>query len=442
MVLISGVDKNSLAQEKGIEKGDKLLEIDGKKPRDYIDYMLGISSPYFELLIEKQAGGQKHRLNFNRSYGDQVGLEFEELIFDELKTCQNDCFFCFVDQQPPDVRDTLSCKDDDYRFSFLKGSFITLTNLSDIDYQRIVDNSLSPLYISVHTTNPDLRERMMSNKKAGRIKSQLEYLEDKGIKFHVQLVICPGWNDGEELDRTLDDLLNYSNSLLSAGIVPVGLTAWREKDDIKGFNAERARKTTARVKKWQKKCRELYGENIIFLADEFYLLADESIPEDDHYRNYPQLSNGIGLTRLSRIKFREKQKKLSLSNVENSEVNIITGELGRQALEPVFAELDSFEGLNLKVIEIENCYLGGEVTVTGLLSGKDIIDEIESRDLKGYTFIPEVIFNDSGLTLDDLTLSDISEHCGDSEVFSCSGIEEVLEVLYDGEPDGSYCRKA
>ncbi len=438
MVEIAEVKNNSLAAQKGIEAGDSLIAINGSRPGDYIDYMSAISAGRFSLTVAKQGDEDRSEKHFfNMTYGDRVGIEFDSIIFDDLKKCNNSCCFCFVDQQPPDVRDSLNLKDDDYRFSFLQGSFITLTNLSEEEWSRIIKHHLSPLYISVHTTNPELRKSMMKNPEASRINEQLDFLAENGISFHLQLVICPGCNDGKELDRTLNDLLSYTpETLLSVGIVPVGLTSWRpQDDDLVNFEADSAENLLRQVESWQNSCREKHGKNNIYMADEFYLLAGEAIPEDDHYGDYPQLENGIGLSRLSRDAYFKRREDFPDSLSEPGVLNIVTARLGGRALKPVWQDLRDIENLNMKLIEVDNSYLGEDVTVTGLLSGEDILDEVLYRKPTGKIILPSVIFNDDGLTLDGYDMNDFKASPVDGEFVRCAGVEEVLEVIFDEQAD-------
>lgn len=437
MIEIKNVKRNSLAQAKGIEAGDKLLKINGFEPRDYIDYMNCISSGRFELEIAKNGEDISENYKFNRSYGDKIGLEFDSIIFDDLMTCDNNCQFCFIDQQPPGVRDSLSRKDDDYRFSFLQGSFITLTNIDQKEMDRIISNNLSPLYISVHTTNPDLRRKMMNNPRAAKINDQLKYLAQNNIKYHLQLVICPGINDGEELERTLADLQEYTDSLLSVGIVPVGLTAWRNNEsDLSSFDRKSAQRILAIIDKWQEKYARNLSENRIYAADEFYILADIKLPEKSKYGNFPQLENGIGLARLSRYRYRKKRKSYPDKIPTQKHINIFTAELGKKALKPVWKDLRNIENLCLSVHTIENNYLGKEVTVTGLLSGQDILAEINSKNLDGKLIIPDIIFNDEGLTLDDFSLLDFQTAANSGEIITCGSMVEVLEVIFNDDQTG------
>ena len=432
MIEITNVKEDSLARTKGIKTGDKLLSINGQKPRDYIDYMNCVSQNSFELEIEKKKGETRKKYKFNRSYGDEVGLEFDSIIFDDLMTCDNNCEFCFIDQQPPKVRSSLNLKDDEYRFSFLQGSFITLTNLDNKDFKRIIDNHLSPLYISVHTTNPELRRKMMNNHRAAKINKQLKYLAQNNIKFHLQLVICPGLNDGKELERSLSDLQEFNDSLLSIGIVPVGLTSWSDKENnLSSFNKKNAQVILEKIEKWQKKYKKSLGENFIYAADEFYLLADKKIPKMSSYGDFPQLENGIGLTRLSREKYWQKRKKFLDKIFAKKHLNIFTASLGKKALKPVWDDLQKIENLTISLYEIENNYLGNEVTVTGLLSGQDILQQINSQEYKGLIVIPDVIFNDEGLTLDDFSLQDFKTASDKAEVISCINMEELLEVIFN-----------
>ncbi|HHU93020.1 MAG TPA: DUF512 domain-containing protein [Halanaerobiaceae bacterium] len=430
MIRIRAVEPGSIAEELEIFPGDYLLKIDGKEIRDYIDYQYGIAADFFVLTVEK-ADGEIWEIEIEKDADESIGLVFDDIIFDQLKLCKNNCLFCFVRQQPGGLRKSLLLKDDDYRFSFLQGSFITLTNLKEEDFKRIVDYNLSPLYISVHTTNPALRVEMMKNPQAGRIMEQLKYLAERGISYHTQLVLCPGYNDGTELDRSIKDLISLYPNVLSIGVVPVGLTEHRfNLPFLEKYTNSRAKESLAQVKEWQKKIKDLYGKNILYAADEFYFLANDSIPPVEEYHDFCQLENGIGLTRL----LWEEFASLSLpESIPVKTVGLITGILGNKALAPIVNRLQEIPGLDIYTIPVENEFFGSSVTVTGLLTGQDIINKIKQLSNKPeYIIIPDIVLNPVGLFLDNLTVSDLIKEFPELKIYFVANLEEMLEVLLNG----------
>lgn len=439
MVEILDVEPGSIAAELGLAKGDKIISINGQPLRDYIDYQYETAENYFTLEVKK-VNGEYWQLEVEREPGEELGIIFDGIIFDRLKLCRNNCLFCFVKQQPSGMRDSLLLKDDDYRFSFLQGSFITLTNLSEEEFARIIALKLSPLNISVHTTDLDLRVRMMKNPEAGRIMEQLRRLAGAGIRFNTQVVLCPGFNDQDKLDRTIEDLISFYPSIISLGIVPVGLTKYRDGlDKLRGYDREGAREVLKQIKSWQEKVRGLYGENFIYCSDEFYLLAGEELPLYEEYNGFPQIENGIGLTRLLWYEF-EKLKPSLPPRVGEKSIAIVTGVLGAEVFKPIKKRLDLIEGLNLEIIPVENSFFGESVTVTGLLTGSDIIKGLaEKEELPDQIIIPGITLNEEGKFLDDLTLRDLEERFPEKEFFLCCDIGDVLEVIVNGKTGCGNC---
>ncbi|MFN2363919.1 MAG: DUF512 domain-containing protein, partial [Halarsenatibacteraceae bacterium] len=374
---------------------------------------------------------------------EDPGVGFSDIVFDGLKNCKNKCIFCFVDQQPSGSRETLVKKDDDYRFSFLHGSFITLTNLSDLEFERIKQEKLSPLYISVHATEPELREKLMCNPRAGKVIDDLKELSKAGIHFHLQLVLIPGINDGSHLDKSLEDLTELGEAVESIGIVPVGLTGHRENlPDLKSYDKESALEVIEIVNRWQKKLLAKKDYNYIYLSDEFYLIADKKIPEREYYNEFPQLENGIGMTRLkldrySEIKDDYRNKELSI----NKNLTIVTSELGWLALENFWEDINNLsEKINIKVIKSK--YFGGGVTVTGLLAAEDIINDLSDKNNAGVLILPDIIFNDDGLTLDDYHINDLKKSLNYDKICKAEDLKDILEVIYNGTSDCCDSRKS
>ncbi len=445
MVEIKRVIPGSPAEKAGLEAGLTIKSINGRKIRDYIDYLSEVStSPRLELKVCHQDSENCRQIFIRREAGSPLGIEPEGIVYDGLKRCCNNCIFCFVDQQPEKVRKSLTIKDDDYRFSFLQGSFITLTNLTSKDRQRIVRERLSPLYISVHTTNPDLRAEIMRSPEAAGIMEDLKFLAGSGISFHLQLVLIPGYNEKEELERTLNDLAGLEEAVLSLGIVPVGLTSHREGlPELESFTSRQAGQILDRIENWQKKNQDSWLASSIYPADEFFLITGSKIPDEEYYDDYPQLENGIGLTRLLRNNYWRAREKYPESLSANKSLALVTGKLGSQALKPLTADLNEIPGLKLQVIPVENRFLGEQVTVTGLLAGEDIIKTLQQKEISAdLVILPEVIFNDEGLTLDGYDRAEIIEALPGKEIKFCEDPGELLEVVFDEKAGGGNSRQA
>ncbi|WP_408955935.1 DUF512 domain-containing protein [Natroniella sp. ANB-PHB2] len=400
---IEGVKEDSIAQELGLEVGDQIFRINGREIKDFIDYKFLITDTYLEVEVIKQ-NREYWVLEIEKDYDEMLGVEFSEIIFDGLKKCHNNCIFCFVNQAPLESRTTLNLKDDDYRFSFLEGSYITLTNLSKTELERIKRMQLSPLNLSVHSTEPKLREEMLNNKKAGMILEQIEELTAAKIELNTQVVLCPGVNDGVHLERTIEDLARFLPQVRSLAIVPVGLTRFREGlFDLRSFTKQEASQLINLVKEWQTRFRANYGTNFVYLADEFYFLANQEIPVAEEYDDFVQLENGVGMVRLFWDRFSKIEGELPDKISERREVSIVSGVLGAKALEPIITRLNQIQNLTVKLITVENNYFGSEVTVTGLLTGKDILQKLkEVKKLSELIIIPKVVLNEEGLFLDDL----------------------------------------
>lgn len=430
MVDINEVEPDSIAEEMGILPGDKLLKVNNKSIRDYIDFQYEIADDKFSLVIEKK-DGDLVQLVIEKNPDEKLGIILNGIIYDELKKCQNNCIFCFIKQQPEGLRNSLLLKDDDYRFSFLQGIYITLTNLTENDYKRIFNLNLSPLNISVHTTNSSLRIDMMKNPEAGNILKHLYKLKNNNISFNTQVVLCPGYNDGKELDKTITDLLKFSPELISIGVVPVGLTKYRTGlKKLKKYDSKEATTVLNQIKKWQQKISSKLGRNILYAADELYLLSGESIPGYNHYNGFPQLENGIGLTCVLYNNFNQIKDQLVNNKVNNKSIGLITSVLGERALSPIVEKLNTISGLKVNVIVIHNNFFGELVTVTGLLTGQDIINKLKKmNNLPEQIILPGVLFNDRGLFLDDFSLKDIKIIFPDIRFSVINNINEILEVI-------------
>ncbi|MBO8126687.1 MAG: DUF512 domain-containing protein [Firmicutes bacterium] len=410
---IHDIEPGSIAAGVGLKPGYRLLEVNHIQPEDILEYKEAILGEKVVLKYQDEAGRIKE-VTIQKDPYSELGIIFESSLFSGIKRCRNNCTFCFVRQLPKGMRRTLYVKDDDFRLSFLEGSFITLTNLTEADYDRIIQSRLSPLYISVHTFNPELRQKLMGNPRAGKIKEQLSRLAAGGIQFHLQLVLIPGVNDGPELERSLEEVEKLGEACLSLGVVPVGLTAHRKSlPEVRLYTPEAAGEVLDTVHRWQARLFRNRGERVVHAADEFYWIANHPIPPEEVYEGYPQLENGIGLTRLFWNTFEAK-----LTNPGFSEkFLLVTGVSGAKVLQPLVLSLPRRLQNRLRLVTAENSVFGPTVTVTGLLTGADVAKTLETWRRLGYdndwtVLVPNVIFNNQGLTLDDWTLDDLSQRTG------------------------------
>ncbi|SMB98311.1 putative radical SAM enzyme, TIGR03279 family [Thermanaeromonas toyohensis ToBE] len=435
---ISSVRPESIAASLGVEPGDELISINGEPVPDIIAYRYLTAAEEIEVEIAKP-DGQRLILEIEKDYHEDLGLEFAEATSDGLRQCRNRCLFCFVDQLPPGLRPSLYVKDDDYRYSFLTGNFITLTNLKPRDWEHICRFRLSPLYISVHTTNPDLRAYILGNKRGAYILDQLKRLKEAGIEFHTQIVLCPGLNDGPELDKTLEDLSFFFPALRSIAVVPVGLTSHREGlFPLQRYTREGALQVVEQIERWQRYFKRLVGSRLVYAADEFYLLAGLELPPARCYEGFPQEENGVGLTRRFLDSFRQEMRNLfAKGRIPGSlprRILIVTGELAAPLLKELVGELSrKIQDLEIRVMAITNHFLGAEVTVAGLLSGQDIFRGLKESKVKEgeIVFIPSIMLKKGeDVFLDGWSIADLRERLGiEIEVIPTSGRELVRALL-------------
>jgi putative radical SAM enzyme (TIGR03279 family) len=359
--IVARVMADSIAVEVGLEPGDRLISVNGESIRDIIDLSFALSDECVELLIQKVSGEQEV-LEIEKEYDEDLGIEFESAVFDGVRRCANKCIFCFVDQMAPGMRESLYVKDDDYRLSFLYGNFVTLTNTVPQDIDRIRRLHLSPLYISVHTTNGTLREKMLNNKNAGKIMEHLDTLITNDIEMHTQIVLCPDINDGEELEKTIRDLYSLHPNVISMAIVPVGLSRYRENCySLQVFSPEKALDVITLVRKWQEKCRKRSGTSFVYLSDEFYITAGQPIPEYDLYDGFPQLENGIGLVRNFLHEW-EQAPIITTGYDSPQHIDVVCGISAQKILEPLLQSI-SIANLTIRVIPIENDFFGNDISV-------------------------------------------------------------------------------
>ena len=424
--LISGVRKHSLAEEAGIKAGEKLCEIDGVQVKDIIELSFYTTDDQVDLLIEAEDGARRHVV-IEKYPDEDLGLEFESAVFDKVKTCYNKCIFCFVDQMIPGMRPGLYVRDDDYRLSFLYGNFITLTNMKDEDFERIISTHMTPLYVSVHATDPQVRCQMMNNRFAGELMTKLERLLEAGIQVHTQIVCCPGYNDGEVLAKTFTDLYARHPGVLTMAVVPVGLTKNRDHlHELRTFTKEEAAAVVEQVTAWQERCRQETGKSFVYLGDEFYLLADKELPPGEWYDGFPQLENGIGLTRSFLDEWADVISKLHNPKGRPDAI-IPIGEGAYKVLKPLMDELNRTLETEHQFVPIANKFFGGRVNVTGLLTGGDILSYAEEGK---RIILPAVVLNKDSLFLDDMSLEEFKKSCS-AKVEIAENARELLHYLVD-----------
>ncbi len=414
---ITGIVAGSIAEELDIESGDTLIKVNGRYVSDVFDYRFSINDEYVELLIKK-SNGEEWELSIEKEYNEDLGIIFEEPLMDEYASCCNKCIFCFIDQMPPGMRETLYFKDDDARLSFLQGNYITLTNMKDEDFERIINYHLSPVNISVHTTNSALRCKMLNNRFAGNIIKRLDGLYDAGITMNSQIVLCKGYNDGDELESTIHDLTKYIPHMESLSVVPVGLTDYRDNlKKLLPFEKEDALKVLSSIHKWQEICLKHFGTRFVYASDEWYVLADMPVPDSEDYEGYGQLENGVGMIRSFTDDFYAELSKgdgsdntLSLSGSKPS-FTFVTGVLFSDFLADCLSDFrEAFPYFDYEVIPVINDFFGHRITVAGLLTGRDIIAQLKDRKLMEHIVLPDSLLRSGeDVLLDDIRVVDIEK---------------------------------
>lgn len=411
--IIKKVLPGSIAEEMEIEPGDKLLQISGTDIEDIFDYQFLVQDDYIEVLIEKP-DGEQWLLEVDKDFDEDLGIEFENGLMDDYRSCHNKCIFCFIDQMPKGMRDTLYFKDDDSRLSFLQGNYVTLTNMSDHDIDRIIRYNLSPINISFQTTNPELRCKMLNNRFAGEALKKVDKLFEGGVYMNGQIVLCKGINDGDELERSIADLAKYLPQLESVSVVPVGLSKHREGlYPLEPFTKEDAVKVLDTIHKWQDKLYPEYGLHFIHASDEWYILAEQDLTDADNYDGYIQYENGVGMLRMlmdeveDAIALAKKQGLVPCA--KKRIVSMATGKLAYPYIKK-FAEqvMALCEGLTVQVYAITNDFFGEMITVSGLLTGHDICNQLKNQNLGEILYLPEnVLRSGENVFLDDLTVTDV-----------------------------------
>ncbi len=438
--LIGNVEDGSIAQELNIEKGDYLLKINDQELEDVFDYQYLVQDDHLDVLIRK-ADGEEWLLDIDKDFDEDLGIEFENGLMDNYRRCSNNCIFCFIDQMPKGMRDTLYFKDDDSRLSFLQGNYVTLTNMSDKDIDRILKYHLSPINISFQTTNPELRCKMLGNRFAGEALKKVDRLcaPGTGIEINGQIVLCKGVNDGPELTRSITDLTKYIPNLQSVSVVPVGLSKYRDGlYPLEPFNKEDAEKVIDEIESWQKKVYKEHGIHFIHASDEWYFLAGRDFPEEERYDGYIQLENGVGMVRLLINEFEESMKIALSEHMDHIKglkrhISFATGKLVYPCIkELVDRAVSVCPGLNTSVYEIINEFFGERITVSGLLTGQDIIKQLKGKDLGDVLYLPEnLLRSGEDYLLDDVTVGDIERELNVKVgIVKCDG-HDLVSKLFD-----------
>ena len=435
---IKQIEQGSIAQQEGICAGDSLLSINGTVMEDIFDYQFLTQDTYIEMLVEK-ADGEQWLLEIDKEFDEDLGIEFENGLMDEYRHCHNKCIFCFIDQMPKGMRDTLYFKDDDSRLSFLQGNYVTLTNMSEKDIERVIRYHLEPINISFQAMNPELRCKMLHNRFAGKALEKVDMLYNAGITMNGQIVLCKGVNDGDELEYSLEKLSAYAPVLQSVSVVPVGLTKYRKGlYPLEPFNKEDAEKVLNQIERWQKIMMEKHGIHFIHASDEWYILAGEELPQEENYDGYLQLENGVGMMRLLLNEFeeavKELQEKISAGTLDFSsrEISMATARLAYPFIRDMAARMmEMVPGLMIHVYEIRNDFFGEMITVSGLLTGQDLIAQLTGKELGEALYLPQnVLRSGEEVFLDDVTVTEMEKALQVKvDIIKSSGRDFVNAVL-------------
>ncbi len=416
MVKIQSVAKGSISDHAGIVGGDCLLTVNGNAIRDVLDYRFYLTDTSVRLELERN--GVPYGVVLNKGEYDDIGLEFETPLMDQKHTCKNACVFCFIDQMPKGLRETLYFKDDDDRLSFLHGNYVTLTNLGEEDIERIIRMHISPVNVSVHTTNPELRVKMMKNKRSGQVLSYLLRLAEAGIALCTQIVLCKGLNDGDELERSMKDLSELYPALRSCAIVPVGLTKFRDGlYPLELFSPEDCANVIKQVTAFGDKCLESYGSRLFYCSDEFYVRAGLPLPSDEYYEDYSQIENGVGMLTSMESEFDFALEDLEKELFQFQNPRVVSVATGVAAYDHIRGLADKLmarvNGLEIRVHRIVNRFFGESVTVAGLLTGKDVSEQLAGKELGDELLFPAVMLKaDEAVFLDDMTPEELSQRLG------------------------------
>lgn len=443
--IVKKIVPESIAEELEIAPGDRILQINGEDIEDIFDYQYLIQDEYIEVLVKKP-DGEEWLLEIDKDEQEDLGIEFENGLMDDYRSCHNKCIFCFIDQMPEGMRDTLYFKDDDSRLSFLQGNYVTLTNMSEHDVERIIKYRLEPINISFQTMNKELRCKMLNNRFAGEALKKADAFFEAGITMNGQIVLCKGINDGKELDFSIRELTKYHPYLESVSVVPVGLSRFREGlYPLEPFNREDAEEVLGIIHKWQDEMYGKYGTYFIHASDEWYLLAEEPLPSEERYDGYLQLENGVGMLTLLKTEFdralEEEIKKMGGRPDESRKerMTLVTGKLAYPAIREMAERLMKwFPGLELEVTAVTNEFFGEQITVSGLLTGQDIISQLKGKNLGSRILLPQnVLRSGEDYFLDDVTLSQLEETLQvRADIVKSSGRDFVNAVLYGNRRQG------
>ena len=407
-LLIANVEEDSIGYELGLKRGDRLLSINGEVVGDTVEYKFQEACEDLILRVQIEKG-QIVDFEIEKDFYEELGIIFEDMV-SEPKVCTNNCIFCFVDQMPKGMRKSLYVKDDDSRMSFLQGSFVTLTNMKPEDIDRIIKYRISPINVSIHTTDPKLREDMLKNRFAGKIMDYLKQLSENGIEIKGQIVLCPGINDGEYLEKSVYELSELWPSLSCLAIVPVGITKYREElPELRVVNAKEAGNLIESIETWQNEFLEKFDSRFVYCSDEFYIIGQKPFLKYDDYEGFPQIENGVGLITLFNEEIERALQNLEFQNNKLRELTILTGEYAESLIKAAFEKIsDKMPGLDFKVIAVKNEFFGETVKVAGLLTGNDIINTIEEKSIVGNVLITDAMLKEgTDNFLDDIRLCEV-----------------------------------
>ncbi len=429
--IIENIVPGSIADEIQLEIGDEILGINDTVPKDIIDYKYLISDEFITLDIKKQSG-ELISFEIEKDYDEDLGIEFTNPLIDEAKCCSNNCIFCFINQLPPNMRKTLYFKDDDSRLSFLQGNFITLTNMSEDEIERIIKYRISPINVSVHTTNPELRKQMLRNQKAGKVFEILKRFDDAHLEINCQIVAVPGINDGKELERTINDLHSLKNSVNSVAVVPVGITKYRDNlPELIPYDKDRSIEIIEQIQKVQENFLKDSGSRFVFLADEFYILAGIELPKDEEYEGYPQIENGVGLIRNFDEEFNLALESMDVNN-KFGKVTLVTGVLANEFLVSIRDKIkEKLPNMEIEVYPIVNDFFGHTITVAGLVTGGDIINQLKNNQNENLLIPDCMLRQDTDYFLDDVTISDIEKELNKNVYVSKVDGNDFVRILFE-----------
>lgn len=433
MVTVSGVLRGSLADRRGIRAGDVLISVNGEEIRDVLDYRFYITDKKLSLVLCRD--GETYNAEIKKAESADIGLEFETFLMDEKHTCRNACIFCFIDQMPKGMRETLYFKDDDSRLSFLQGNYVTLTNLYDEDVDRIIKMHMSPINISVHATEPELRVKMLRNKRAGEVLKYMDRFAEAGIEMNCQIVLCKDINDGEHLTKTMHDLAALYPHVPSVSVVPFGMTKYREGlCHIEQFSPDESAAVVRQVENFAASCKDYYGEPIFYCGDEFYLEAGLEIPDGEYYGDYRQIENGVGMIASMKDEFDAAIRDAEYDGARR-EISVITGTLAGDFIAGLCKRVtDRFKNIIIHVYKIENDFFGRTVTVSGLVTGRDIVSQTAGKPMGDEILIPSCMLKaDEDVFLDGMTRSELEKTLGASITKTENDGYDLLNKILGGK---------